>query len=692
MSTRSSSSNLAPPFSDPESVIQNRRRNLGDPSLLLDFEEINMANNTNNVQGPPPAGPNFPAPDLRSMEELLQAPTDGVGDAIVVPPILANQFELKIGLLNLVTAIAFHAGVNILTKNTQEALTIIENKSKVQTSRNKPQVSSASGSSTQDAAITALTKQCQATDGYTQEDVYATTGTYNVGGNSYQPQVLHERPQGALPSNIEPNPREQVNSITTRSGLTTAEPSILPPVPPTPRVEPVSPPKPKEYPKPNPHQPKIPYPSRLNKTKILEKNDVQVSKFLKILKQLHFNISLMDALTQIPKFTKVLKDLLKDKEKLEELANTSMNVKCSAILLNKVPKKLGDPKKFLIPCVLQDLEVCSSLADARASINLMPLSIYEKLRIGPQKPTRMTLELANRSVTYLIGIDEDVIVRGDKFNFLANFVIVDFKVDPRVPIILGRPFLCTVKALVDLYEEKITLRIENEELVIHAKKFSKSSTSRECHSIHSINIIDSLCEEISNQNKQSSGSTTSHTDLSLPDYEVFCFEEKSSGSTTSHSDNSLPEYESCFFVVDHIEEKSSGSTTSHSDLSLLEYDLFHFDLLFDPCPPTDRILSSNVLPPQLLTSNSTLPEESSESSDITTLLSSPFKNEDKVQRIENKANTRVNIPSATSAADVAATWTSRTQSADVALPRRLTWDLHADVAADVACHMATWPC
>ncbi|GKC87446.1 reverse transcriptase domain-containing protein [Tanacetum coccineum] len=400
--------------------------------------------------------------------------------------------------------------------------------------------------------------------------------------------VLHERPQGALPSNTEPNPREQVNSITTRSGLTIAEPSILPPVPPTPRVEPVSPPKPKEYPKPNPHQPKIPYPSRLNKTKILEKNDVQVSKFLKILKQLHFNISLMDALTQIPKFTKVLKDLLKDKEKLEELANTPMNVKCSAILLNKVPKKLGDPKKFLIPCVLQDLEVCSSLADAGASINLMPLSIYEKLRIGPLKPTRMTLELTNRSVTYLMGIDEDVIVRGDKFNFLSDFVIVDFKVDPRVPIILGRPFLRTVKALVDLYEEKITLRIENEELVIRAKFFSKNSTSRECHSIHSINIIDSLCEEISNQNKQSSGSTTSHTDLSLPDYEVFCFEEKSSGSTTSHSDNSLPEYESCFFDVDHIEEKSSGSTTSHSDLSLLEYDLFHFDLLFDPCPPTDR--------------------------------------------------------------------------------------------------------
>ncbi|GKA18483.1 hypothetical protein Tco_0698398 [Tanacetum coccineum] len=88
MSSRSTSTDLVPPFSDPESVIRNRRRNLGDLSLLLDFEEINMANNNNNVQGPPPAGPNIPTPDIRPMEELLQAPTDGVGDAIVVPPFL----------------------------------------------------------------------------------------------------------------------------------------------------------------------------------------------------------------------------------------------------------------------------------------------------------------------------------------------------------------------------------------------------------------------------------------------------------------------------------------------------------------------------------------------------------------------------------------------------------------------------
>ncbi|GJV70553.1 reverse transcriptase domain-containing protein [Tanacetum coccineum] len=279
------------------------------------------------------------------------------------------------------------ANGNFLTKNTQEALTIIENKSKVQTSRNKPQVASASGSSTQDAHFIALTKQveallssfkqpfnfvqnscetcggphayyeCQAAGGYTQEDVYATT----------------------------------VTSIITRSGLTTAEPSIPSPVPPTPRVE-------------------------VEKEPETLMDEVHITSLGSTAHvpppgQLHFDISLMDALTQIPKFTKVLQNLLKDKEKLEELANTPINAECFAILLNKVPEKLEDPRKFLIPCILQDLEVYNSLADSGASINLMPLSIYEKLGVGPLKPTRMTLELANRFVTFPMGIAEDVIIK-----------------------------------------------------------------------------------------------------------------------------------------------------------------------------------------------------------------------------------------------------------------------------------------
>ncbi|GKB93455.1 hypothetical protein Tco_0979592 [Tanacetum coccineum] len=124
MSARSSSTDLFPPSFDPESIIRNRRRNLGEPSLLFHFEEINMSNNLNHNPGPPPVGPipqnhsppghnpQNPALDLRTMEELLQEPTDGVGDAIVVPSVLASKFELKIGLLNLLTAISFHCFKN----------------------------------------------------------------------------------------------------------------------------------------------------------------------------------------------------------------------------------------------------------------------------------------------------------------------------------------------------------------------------------------------------------------------------------------------------------------------------------------------------------------------------------------------------------------------------------------------------
>ncbi|GJT30685.1 reverse transcriptase domain-containing protein [Tanacetum coccineum] len=117
---------------------------------------------------------------------------------------------------------------------------------------------------------------------------------------------------------------------------------------------------------------------------------------------------------------------------------------CMEAELTVVPEKLGDPEKFLIPCILQDLKVCNSLAVSRASINLMPLSIYKKLGIGSLKPTRMTLELADRYVALLKGIAQDVIVRVDKFNFLVDFVVVDFEADPRVPIILGRPLLSIV--------------------------------------------------------------------------------------------------------------------------------------------------------------------------------------------------------------------------------------------------------
>ncbi|GJY56890.1 hypothetical protein Tco_0456005 [Tanacetum coccineum] len=120
-------------------------------------------------------------------------------------------------------------------------------------------------------------------------------------------------------------------------------------------------------PRPNSYQSKLPYPERM-KVRENDKPSAQHSRFLKMFKQLRLEIGLKDALVEMPKFNKWLSSLLRNKEKLEEIANTTVNAECSAIILNKVPEKLEDPGKFLIPCALQELDRTNALADSGASI------------------------------------------------------------------------------------------------------------------------------------------------------------------------------------------------------------------------------------------------------------------------------------------------------------------------------------
>nr|GEY89385.1 reverse transcriptase domain-containing protein [Tanacetum cinerariifolium] len=124
--------------------------------------------------------------------------------------------------------------------------------------------------------------------------------------------------------------------------------------------------------------------------------------------------------------------------------------------LKKFPDKLGDPGKFLIPCDFPELDECLALADLGASINLMPLSIWRKLPLPDLTSTQMILELADRSTTRPVGITEDVFINVGKFPFLTNFVVVDYVDDPRVP------FLRTGRALIDVYGEELTLRVDDE--------------------------------------------------------------------------------------------------------------------------------------------------------------------------------------------------------------------------------------
>ncbi|GKD33005.1 reverse transcriptase domain-containing protein [Tanacetum coccineum] len=648
--------------------------------------------------------------DTRTMSELLQAPTKGYGDAIVIPAILAENIELKVGLLTLVTSSQFHgferddpyshipriwlekepprsihtwedlvskfvnyffppskttnlkndimnfqqrfyetfseawdlfkdllrkyphhgfselhqidtfynaltqsdqdslnaaAGGNLLNRTTRDALTIIENKLKVRTSRNKPVVSKVSATTSSSAPtylpkIIALTDaikamllqnktpspahfkameetcvicggshpyyECLATDGNTF-NAYAATGTYNQGGHGYRPQgetnyrasnqmrppgfpqpnmqnnqnqynqnqgynqnrgnkfnqgnqnyqaplnqtqvgtsndfsnymrtndvnmramqnqistmktelkneiqttmmnqnnklknmmssfIQTHSPSGSgsLPSNTIANPRGDLQVITTRSGVSYDGPTIPPTSSPLPKevehvpeaikdkVQTIStahvqPPvvqvpisEPDVAPKPNP-KPSIPYPLRLNDQKLQEK------------------------------FSSTFKNLLSNKEKLFELANTPLNENCSAVLLKKLPKKLRDPDKSF----------------------------------RSRTPTRMTLELANRSAAYPVGVAKEVFVKVGKFHFLDDFVVVDYDVDPRVPLIFGWPFLRMAQALIDVHGKELTLRVNDESITFNVGHTSRYSYRYDDESVNRINVIGVTCEE-----------------------------------------------------------------------------------------------------------------------------------------------------------------------------------------------------
>nr|GEV88601.1 reverse transcriptase domain-containing protein [Tanacetum cinerariifolium] len=166
--------------------------------------------------------------------------------------------------------------------------------------------------------------------------------------------------------------------------------------------------------------------------------------------------SFADALLLMPKFASTIKSLLANKDKLFELAKVPLNENCLAMLLKKLPEKLGD----------------SELT-----------------------PTRMTLELADRSITRPKGVAEDVFVKVGKFHFLTDFVVVDFEADPEVPLILGRSFLRTGRALIDVYGEEITLRVNDESITFNLNQTMRYSSTCDDTSVNRVDVIDVTCED-----------------------------------------------------------------------------------------------------------------------------------------------------------------------------------------------------
>ncbi|GJV28447.1 reverse transcriptase domain-containing protein [Tanacetum coccineum] len=197
-------------------------------------------------------------------------------------------------------------------------------------------------------------------------------------------------------------------------------------------------------------KPTLPYPSRANKEKLREKDDLLASKFMEIFWNLHFELSFTDALIHMPKFAPMFRKLLNNKDKILELTKTPVNENCSAVILKKFPEKLGDPGRFLIPCDFPEMNECLALADLGASINLMPLSIWKELNLPDLTKTRMILELADQMISTPTGIAEDVFMK------------------------VGT----TTRALIDVHGEQMTLRHDDQSVTFKVgdtKTFSYNS-------------------------------------------------------------------------------------------------------------------------------------------------------------------------------------------------------------------------
>nr|GEW36690.1 reverse transcriptase domain-containing protein [Tanacetum cinerariifolium] len=520
----------------------------------------------------------------RTMEELLQAPTEWYREAIVIPEILAENFEIKTNLLQLVQTNKFHgserdyphthisnfkrmtatlkyrdvpndviklmlfpyllegpariwrqifeetfgeawerfkemlracphhgfseltqvdtfynglneqdqdslnatASGNLLSKTTREALKIIENKSKVRYSRSKSNVSRVNTNSRDNASKTAdridkladqilnlveivnkqvitpasakaVEKTCVtcggahayydriATDS-NQPSVCVATGSYNqeenlrrnlnkdmrsILGSFFQNQASTS---GALSSNTMPNPKGEMKVVTTRSGLAYEGPPI---------------------------------PANSPLEKVVEQDNEEITK------KEHSNYQGSTAHVQ----PLVVPISIPEHDVPRTHPKTTI----------PYPSRLNDQKLWI--------DVCHALADLRASINLMPLLIWKKLSLPELTPTRMTLELADRSITHPKGVPKDVFVKVGKFHFPADFVVVDFKADPRVPLILGRSFLRIGRALIDVYGEEITLRVNDECVTFNLNQTMIYSSTYDDNSVNRVDVIDIACEE-----------------------------------------------------------------------------------------------------------------------------------------------------------------------------------------------------
>nr|GEW52978.1 reverse transcriptase domain-containing protein [Tanacetum cinerariifolium] len=413
--------------------------------------------------------------DNRTMAQMLQAPIEGYEDAIVVHQINANNFELKQTLINLVQSNQF--------TGRQDPHNHLRFFNKVTSTFRHPEVPN----TTIKLLLFLFSLEGEARIWLGKEpprSILTWEDLVSKFINQFFPPSKTTYLRNEI-TNFLQKPNETFNetwerfkdllreakAITTRSGMSYKEP----PIPPSgvDQQELIEVTTDTEFPSPKDIQPPlVQVEVQVDKPAEEPSDDILAAKFMEIFRDLHFELNFADALVHMPKFAPMFKKLLNNNEKLIELTKTPLNKNCSAVVLKKLSEKLGDPGRFLIPCDFSEFDNCLALADLGASINLMPLSIWKKLRLPTLNDTKMVLELADRTISKPTGVAENVFVKVGKFYFLADFIVLDFVADLRVPLILGRPFLSTAHALLDVYEGEIILRHDDQSLTLKCDEVS----------------------------------------------------------------------------------------------------------------------------------------------------------------------------------------------------------------------------
>ena len=234
------------------------------------------------------------------------------------------------------------------------------------------------------------------------------------------------------------------------------------------------------------YAPVVPFPQRLQKLK----REEQFSKFLDMFKKIKINIPFAEVIIQMHFYAKFLKEVLSKKRKIVEEGIVNLTATCSAIIQQKLPAKMKDPGSFTIPCFIGKYQFKKALCDSGASINLMPLSIVQRLSLGELTPTVVTLQMADRSMAQPEGILEDVLVKVGKFVFPVDFVVMKMEEDTQVPLLLGRSFLATGAALIDVKKGELTLRVGDEAVQFNINRSLKHpNVSDSCMAVRNTSLL-----------------------------------------------------------------------------------------------------------------------------------------------------------------------------------------------------------